>query len=96
MTHGAIDVFYHDLPPNFSRTVSATLTGPSVTFERARQFRVMVDLSACLPLMEVFPGYRQIISLAGPPFETLAPAESVSLAALANDEMHNGLRRVGG
>jgi aminocarboxymuconate-semialdehyde decarboxylase len=48
----------------------------------------MADFEARLRLIEEFPGYSQIISLAGPPLEVLIPTHSVSLACLANDEMH--------
>ncbi len=56
-------------------------------FERATRIPVMANLTNRLRLMEEFPGYRQIISLAGPPLEVLAPNNSVTLAAMANDEM---------
>ena len=87
MLHEAIDVFCHVLPPKLSQAVSAALAKPSIMFERARRIRVMVDLDQRLRLMDGFAGYRQIISLAGPPLEVLAPTETVTLATIANKEM---------
>jgi aminocarboxymuconate-semialdehyde decarboxylase len=38
-------------------------------------------------MMDEFDGYRQIISLAGPPPEHIAPNAAVELATIANDEL---------
>jgi predicted TIM-barrel fold metal-dependent hydrolase len=87
VTHDAIDVFCHVLPPNFSQAVRASLDRPSIMFERAQKICLMADFDARLRLIDAFPGYTQIISLAGPPLEILAPAHSISLTSLANDDM---------
>ena len=87
MSIDSIDVFCHFLPPKYCSAAAAAATLPLVMFERAQQISVMVDLSTRLRLLENFPGYRQVISLASPPIEVLAPAKSVELARIANDEM---------
>lgn len=86
MTHKCIDVFCHCLPHAYCRAVNQ-LANPSVMFERAQRMPVMVDLDARLRVMDQFPGYQQIVSLAGPPIEVLAPENSIHLARVANDSM---------
>ena len=46
MTHEAIDVFCHVLPPGYCQAVRSAMDRPSAMFERAQQIRVMVDLDA--------------------------------------------------
>lgn len=46
----------------------------------------MADLDKRFRIMDAFPGYRQIPSLASPPPEAIAdPSDAVTLACLAND-----------
>jgi predicted TIM-barrel fold metal-dependent hydrolase len=82
-----IDVFCHCLPPRYCEAVREFATVPRVMFERAQQIPVMVQPEARLRLMDEFPGYSQLVSLAGPPVEMLAPDHSVELAGVANVEM---------
>jgi predicted TIM-barrel fold metal-dependent hydrolase len=69
------------------QAVRAKLERPSIMFDRLERIHVMVDLDARLRLIDEFAGYRQIISLAGPPLETLVLAQANSLANMVNDEM---------
>ena len=87
MSAESIDVFCHFLPRKYCAAVQASTTTPIWMFERAQQIPVMVDMEARLGLLEEFPGYRQLISLASPPTEALAPNKSVDLAKIANDEL---------
>ncbi len=87
MATECIDVFCHCLPPRFCAAVAKAAAVPLVMFQRAQRIVVMGNLKARLRLLDEFPGYRQIISLAGPPIEVLAPAATVELASVANDEM---------
>ena len=61
-------------------------------FERAQQIKAMVDLPARLEVLEEFPGYRQIISLASPPTEGIATQKAVELTQVANDELAEVVR----
>jgi aminocarboxymuconate-semialdehyde decarboxylase len=57
-------------------------------FTRAQAVPAMVDLEQRFRVMDEFPGYRQIPSLASPPLEALASAtDSPDLARIANDSM---------
>jgi aminocarboxymuconate-semialdehyde decarboxylase len=82
-----IDVFCHFLPAKYCQAVQAAATRPLLMLERAQRIRAMVDLQARLRVLDEFPGVRQIISLASPPTEAMAPHQSAALAALANDEL---------
>ena len=87
MPDECIDVFCHFLPPGYCEAAEAALKSPLQMFRRAQKIRVMVDLDARLELIGKFPGYRQVISLASPPIEALAPSRSAALARTANDEL---------
>ena len=57
-------------------------------FERAQKMPVMVDTEARLRMMDQFPGYCQILSLASPTIESIAdPDESPDLARIGNDSL---------
>jgi len=87
MAVNCIDVFCHCLPPGYCAEVTDLTITPPVMIERAQHIPAMVNLSARLRVMDMFPGYRQIVSLASPPVEALAADHSVRLAQVANDEM---------
>ncbi len=82
-----IDTFCHFLPLEYCAAVEAAAVKPLVMFKRAQQISVMVDLEARLQMLEEFPHYQQIISLASPPTEVLAPQSSVALSQIANDQL---------
>ena len=72
----AIDVFNHCLPATFIKAVQAKQEGPNSMFDRAAgAFPAMTDLDARFRLMDEFPDYRQVISLASPAAEALAEPE---------------------
>lgn len=55
-------------------------------FECAQAMPVMVDLEARMRLMDGFPGYEQVISLASPPVEAFTvPNETPGLARIGNE-----------
>ncbi len=57
-------------------------------FQRAQANRVMTDLEARFRVMDGFPGYAQVPSLASPTPEQIAsPEQSPDLARIANDAM---------
>ncbi|MCI0538759.1 MAG: amidohydrolase [Verrucomicrobiales bacterium] len=81
----AIDVFCHFLPPEYCAAVNR-IAGRSFMFGRAQSIPAMVNLEARLRVMDAFPGYQQIPSIASPSPENMAtPAESPELARIAND-----------
>jgi aminocarboxymuconate-semialdehyde decarboxylase len=99
MIAGVIDAFCHILPPKYeenrwARAGSKDWAAGSPahlqyvrTGRKAPNYEGLTSLDARFRMMDAFPGYRQIISLAGPPPEHVAPAASVDLATIANDEL---------
>ena len=93
-----IDAFCHILPAGYERArwahgsadfiqhspahIAVTSGGP-----RPLAYDVLTSLDARFRVMDEFPGYRQVLSIAGPPPEVVAPEKSDELAAVANDEM---------
>jgi aminocarboxymuconate-semialdehyde decarboxylase len=92
----SIDVFCHCLPPAFSNAANSLLKKPLLMFERAQRMPVMVDTGARLRMMDEFPGYSQVLSLASPTIEAIAvPEQAPELARIGNDalcEMASGHR----
>ena len=81
-----IDVFNHCLPPRFVAACRSAMAKPMVMFDRAVLMPGMSDLEERLRIMDDFPGYRQILSLASPPVESIAaPDRSPELARIGND-----------
>lgn len=85
---GVLDIFNHCLPPEFVAACRAALSKPLVMFERATEMPGMCDLEERLRIMDGFPEYRQILSLASPTVEAIAgPETSPELARIGNDAM---------
>ena len=88
MNERSIDVFCHCLPPLFCSAANRLLKRPLFMFERAQQMPVMVDTESRLRMMDRFPGYCQVLSLASPTIEAIAePDQSPELARIGNDAL---------
>ncbi len=89
----SIDVFCHVLPPEYCDAANRAAKRPLHMFARAQEIEVMVNLDARRRVMDRFPGYRQIPSLASPPPEMITtPDESPDLARRANDALAEMVR----
>ncbi len=94
-----IDAFCHILPPRYEETRWAragskdfAASSPAHlqyvrTGRKAPNYEVLTSLEARFRMMDEFEGYRQVISLASPPPEHVAPKSSVELSTIANDEL---------
>lgn len=94
-----IDAFCHILPPRYDeirwkRAGSKDFAANSPahlqfvrTGRKAPNYEGLTSLEARFRMMDQFPGYRQVISLASPPPEHIAPKASVELSTVANDEL---------
>jgi aminocarboxymuconate-semialdehyde decarboxylase len=94
-----IDAFCHIIPPKYEETrwaragSTAFAAGSPAhlqyvrTGKKAPNYEGLTSLDARFRMMDEFDGYRQIITLAGPPPEHIAPDASVELAQIANDEL---------
>ena len=83
-----LDVFNHCLPPAFVEACRGVMDRPNVMFDRAVVMPGMSRLEERMRIMDGFPGYRQILSLASPTVESIAtPDQSPDLARIGNEEM---------
>jgi predicted TIM-barrel fold metal-dependent hydrolase len=88
MSQEALDLFCHWLPKAFCEAANRAAARPLHMFARAQKISAMVDLDARFRVMDQFPGYQQVPSLASPTLEMIArPDQTPDLARLANDEM---------
>jgi predicted TIM-barrel fold metal-dependent hydrolase len=82
-----LDVFNHFVPKAYLDRLGELIPGqPAVTaFPRIKS---LWDVDARRTLVDTFPGLQQILSLANPPLELVAPPDRTpELARLANDEL---------
>jgi aminocarboxymuconate-semialdehyde decarboxylase len=94
-----IDAFCHILPEKYEATRWAragskefAMGSPAHlqfvrTGRKAPNYQVLTELNARFQMMDEFENYRQVVCLAGPPPEHIAPHASVELSKIANDEL---------
>jgi uncharacterized protein len=80
-----VDIFTHFMPPQLLKKMESL--GPRFALaKRMMAFPELHNVDARFRAMDGFGDYRQIISLANPPFETLTtPAEGRELVRVSND-----------
>jgi predicted TIM-barrel fold metal-dependent hydrolase len=83
-----IDVFPHILPSRYWERLQEVALERAHMMKRMRNIPVLWDLEPRLAIMDRYPGYVQVLTLAAPPIEEAVPPEHApALARLANDEM---------
>jgi aminocarboxymuconate-semialdehyde decarboxylase len=83
-----IDVFPHILPRRYFDRMLAVAPPQLHMGKRMRGIPVLVDLDLRRAIMDRYPEYVQVLTLASPPIEVVAgPDTTPDLARLANDEM---------
>jgi len=86
-----IDAYCHILPKKYRLAVDKILAkrDPSLNTSRyARSVPILTDLEARFRLMDRFPGYMQVLTIASPSISDIAsPKQAAELARMANDEM---------
>ena len=94
-----VDIFCHVFPKKFyDRMLSVAGVGEHMQ-KRVRGIPSMIDLDVRFRMMDRFPDYVQVISLAAPPLEALGkPEQTADLARQAQAEpaCPGGLRARGG
>ena len=82
------------MPPAYFERMTAISARGAYMQKRVREIPAMVDLDVRFRMMDQFGDYVQVLSLAAPPIEALAPpADSPALARLANDTMAETVAR---
>jgi uncharacterized protein len=83
-----IDIFPHIFPRPFHEKMVTISERASFMQKRVREIPVMIDLELRFRVMDQFPDYVQVLTLASPPLEVMGdPSTSPELARLANDGM---------
>ncbi len=89
-----IDVFTHISPPGYSEGVERLAGNLKDIGKRSRGVPMLHDLDIRFRVMDMFPGYQQVLSLPTPPIELFAqPKEGIELARIANDSMAELVRK---
>lgn len=83
-----IDIFCHIVPQNYyERMLKLPESGTTIK-RRTANIPAMVNLDTRFRMMDRFPDYVQVVSMAAPPIEALGDAKSSpELARIANDGM---------
>src|SRR5499427_6203111 len=80
-----IDVFNHFMPKAYLDRLGKLIPG-QVAVTAFPRLTTLVDVDARLALLDEFDGLQQVLSLANPPLELIAPPDvTPDLARLAND-----------
>ncbi len=97
-----VDVFCHIVPPRFNQArwdrVEKThfhvhspsllkFVGGGKATEANPNMKVLTDLEARFRMLDKIEGYRQVLSVASPPIEVVAPDDSETVAKILNDEL---------
>ena len=84
-----VDSFNHIFPKPYWDRMIALAGAHADLGKRVRGVPMLVDLDERFRVMDLFDGYEQILSLAGPPLEAMfAPDVAIDNARIANDGMH--------
>ena len=82
-----LDIFTHFMPKPFLDRLGTLVAGHPVLAAFPR-IRTLWDVDARLKLLDEFDGLQQVLSLANPPIELIAPPDrSPDVARMANDEL---------
>ncbi len=83
-----IDISAHILPKRYFDAMIAIAPSGFYMQKRVSGVPVLIDLDARFQVMDRFDGYAQVLSLALPPIEAVAPpGKSAELARIANTEL---------
>jgi predicted TIM-barrel fold metal-dependent hydrolase len=83
-----IDIFPHILPKPYFERFMQVAPSSGLMVKRVRNIPVMIELDKRFEIMDRHEGYRQVLTLAAPPLEVVAPPDvTPDLAKMANDEM---------
>jgi predicted TIM-barrel fold metal-dependent hydrolase len=88
-----IDIYNHFMPPAYLGRLKALIPG-HVAVTAFPRLKTLVDVDARLRLLDRFDGLQQVLSLANPPLELIAPPDQTpELARIANDALAELTRR---
>jgi predicted TIM-barrel fold metal-dependent hydrolase len=88
-----IDVYNHFMPKAYFERLAELIPGHAAVTAFPR-LKTLIDIEARLRLLDTFDGLQQVLSLANPPLELIAPPDRTpELARIANDGLAELTRR---
>jgi predicted TIM-barrel fold metal-dependent hydrolase len=88
MSGRKIDTYNHVMPRAIADRMRELAPGKGDILKRMTSIPMLYDIEARIGMMEQWPEYQQVLTLANPPIETIAgPGDSPDLARRANDEL---------
>ena len=83
-----LDIYNHVLPKAFIARMHELAPDKGDIVKRVSSIRMLHDIEGRVQMMDAWPGYQQVLTLANPPIEVIAgPADAPALARLGNDEL---------
>jgi hypothetical protein len=83
-----INIYNHVMPRAVADLMLELAPSVSGMIERVTRIPMLHDMDARIRMMEMWPGYQQVLTVSNPPLEAIAgPGDTPRLARLANDEL---------
>jgi aminocarboxymuconate-semialdehyde decarboxylase len=83
-----LDIYNHVMPQKVIDLMREMAPAKGDIVARVGSIPMLRDIPARVRMMDEWPGYRQVLTLANPPIEAIAgPADAAVLARLANEEL---------
>jgi uncharacterized protein len=83
-----IDIYNHVMPRAMADLMLELAPSVSGMIKRVTSIPMLHDMEARVRMMEMWPGYQQVLTISNPPLEAIAgPGDTPRLARLANDEL---------
>src|SRR5258706_5073613 len=83
-----LDIYNHVLPRVVTDRMQALSPQKGDIVKRVTSIRVLHDIPARIAMMDQWPGYQQVLTLANPPLEAMAgPDDCPGLAEIGNDAL---------
>ena len=88
MSARKIDIYNHVTPRPYAELMAEMSPGASGMLKRNASIPMLSDMDARVRMMDQWPGYQQVLSIANPPVESMVgPADAPALVKLGNDEL---------
>jgi predicted TIM-barrel fold metal-dependent hydrolase len=83
-----IDIYNHVMPRAVADRMRELSPAKGGIVKRVTSIPMLYDIEARIRMIDQWPGYQQVLTIANPPLEAMAgPGDSPELARVANDEL---------
>ncbi len=88
MSTRKIDIYNHVNPKAYAHLLAEMAPAASGILKRITTIPMLTDMEARARMMDQWPGYQQVLTIANPPVESLlGPSDSPVLVRVGNDEL---------